>query len=222
MIPRRWLTARTAITAQAPLAPGVPTHAIADPMLITWPPADPRGSEVIGYELQTTDWWLSSSAWNASVYHGAARQHELTGRMLPDSDYELRVRAHNGVGYSSWSKNYTLRTEPSGACGNRADVQIFHDKAATLSGTVGDAIMGCITDPDPPTCISGKVHVSLGLSTPCGLCWGHDAICMQDSCFKDCVLGSAHGAACVACSKLHCTPAMLACAGLPDWAFPAA
>jgi len=213
----------TTLPAGSPDAPAAPTSgAGGNPKLIVWlPPKDNGGSPVTSYELRVSNWWAGAGVW-VSLYKGLSTQFQIANAdvVLPDMEYDLQVRAITALGESSWSPSGKLKLEVAGRCGNTHDVTIFHDQQSTISGKVGDAIMGCITNPSPTDCIAGKLHDSTGLSQSCGLCWGQDGICVENSCFKDCVLGDKHGPACVSCSKAHCTPAMLECAGLPDWVFP--
>lgn len=213
--------------SQVPTPPGqLSSGAGGNPSLVTWvAPSDTRGATVTAYELQTSNWWQSASN-TTSLYVGAATQYEIQPHdpILPDCDYTLKVRAWSAVGPSAWSAPHTLHLDPAGSCGNSADVHVLHDQRSTISSSVSDAILACVIRPasTKPTCIAQHLASSTHMSEACGICWGNDGVCIQSSCLRQCVLsGNPHGAECIACSLQHCTPPMLACAGLPNWCFPA-
>ena len=63
-----------------------------------------------------------------------------------------------------------------------------------------------------------KLQEDIGISFECADCWAADAVCSKNNC-PMCVF-SPHGEKCTECARTHCSSALYACTGLPDWVFP--
>jgi hypothetical protein len=210
-------------SAGVPATPGAPAASQGDPLLLQWAPADPRGSEVIWYELSLDDFWNASAPGGSArdVYNGSVPQSELSmseDRLLPGYTYRVRARAANARGVGPWGGWGHLSTEHRGGCGNGDDVRIFDRDRGTLKQTIQDALVLCLTAKDKEECVVTRLAASPGLSSACARCWYAEGVCTLSHCALKCVAPESQ--ACLQCSEEHCFPACVECSGLPRWAFP--
>jgi hypothetical protein len=138
--------------------------------------------------------------------------------LLPSIAYAVRVRASNAVGWSGWSAPGAITPAVSGHCGSETQLQIWHDEIPTLRSRLTTAMMKCLLAKDLQKCAAQKLHEDLGFSFDCADCWAADAVCSKNNC-NMCVF-QPHGEKCTECARTHCSAALYACTGLPDWVFP--
>lgn len=113
---RSFRTTLRATTAEQDRAPAGPTkvavsNLASTTMTVTWqPPTDAGTSAVDGYQVG----W---GTWDSALLPATTRSMDLTN-FSPDTEYTLRVRAHNATGYGPWStvtvKTPSAPTAPSG------------------------------------------------------------------------------------------------------------
>eukprot|EP00727_Mastigamoeba_balamuthi_P009007 m51a1_g4729 hypothetical protein (129) ;mRNA; r:344428-344906 len=68
-------------------------------------------------------------------------------------------------------------------------------------------------------CTTECVKASVGLTDTCAGCFGADSQCARDKCIVQCML-DAKSAACLACHKEKCYPALLVCVEVPEEIIP--
>ena len=138
--------------------------------------------------------------------------------LMPDTTYQMRVRARNTIGWSSWSNQGALKPAKAGACGDSSNLAIWKSHLKTLKADLTDAMIKCLLSRHLEECATGKLVAALGFSQGCSQCWAQDAVCSKAHCHM-CILHP-HGDACANCAIAHCQPALLTCSGVPPWAFP--
>jgi len=210
----------------APGAPGEPLSSASDPYELVWEAAADHGAVIEAYDVQMDDWWTNSTQWrtvrNASGASLDARSlpfppPNYQEELLPDSVYKVRVAARNGQGVSPWSLSGSLSTTAAGACGNHPDLTLFRDERTTLHHAIMNGLIACLTSSNRTSCAIGHVE-QLGLSYGCSICWAEDGLCTLSKCIVQCLDPSS--AACLACSREYCSPALNVCTGVPKWAYP--
>lgn len=94
------LTFQISVTANTPLVPALIVEDIGyETAVIHWSMPDARGSSITGYDLELRESGQPSNA----THHGATTTNFVATNLTPQSTYEVRVRAINGVGPSEWS-----------------------------------------------------------------------------------------------------------------------
>ena len=178
---------------------------------------------LLAFELQADDWWLDAPFAPVTTCGGSGGGGQPlplacnASGLLPASTYRFRVRERNAAGWSNFSDTLAFATNPSGNCGNAADMATFYRTKATMKAGIQGCLIGCIGS--GAACAVQCVHEQVGLSVDCATCWANEGQCTVNHCLLPCLAPNSD--ACKACSKAQCFPACVDCSGVPEWAFPA-
>lgn len=94
------LTFQITVAANTPLVPVLMVEDIGyETAIINWSMPDARGSSITGYDLE----FRESGQQSNSTQHGATTTSFAATNLLPQTTYEVRIRAINDVGPSDWS-----------------------------------------------------------------------------------------------------------------------
>ena len=94
------LTFQITVAANTPLAPALMIEEIGyETAVVIWSMPDARGSSITAYGLELRESGQESS----TTQHGATITSFAATNLLPQTTYEVRIRAINGVGPSDWS-----------------------------------------------------------------------------------------------------------------------
>jgi hypothetical protein len=166
-----------------------------------------RGAAAAAYSVYVSDPWgagSDSGEW-VDAYSGRATHFNITD-LLPDTEYELRVR---GASASSANVSVTARTEPRGWCGNAADVAAVRRAKNTMKPDIQVCMIKGIVSGDDA--IRRCVCAVVGLSSGCASCWVAEAHCTIKHCFSTCISPSSQ--ACQDCSERACFADVVSCSG---------
>ena len=127
-----------------PSAPGV-SAASSTSLEVTWDEPDNPGPDINDYDVQYRPRDTGGfRSWN----HTGAERTAIIPRLIPDSTYQVQVRARNPEGASDWSEPGTGTTSPNGlpvfADGSSASRSL--DENITGAQNVGDPVSA--TDPE--------------------------------------------------------------------------
>ena len=101
------LSFQITVEANTPLVPMLNVaHVGYESATITWTMPDARGSSITSYNLEVRE---SGQQSNPSQFDATVASHELT-HLFPQTTYEVRIRAINGIGPSEWSIWMTFTT----------------------------------------------------------------------------------------------------------------
>lgn len=94
------LTFQITVAANTPLAPGLLIDEIGyESAQISWSMPDPRGSSITSYDIE-----LRESGQQSNItQHDATSTSYTATNLVPQTSYEVRIRANNGIGPSDWS-----------------------------------------------------------------------------------------------------------------------
>ena len=94
------LTFQITVAANTPLAPSLTIEEIGyENASVTWSMPDARGSSITSYDLEMQE----SGQRIRTVQRDATTTSYTAANLIPQTTYEARVRANNGVGASEWS-----------------------------------------------------------------------------------------------------------------------
>ena len=139
-------------------------------------------------------------------------------KLLPASEYSVRVRASNAAGASKWGGIAVVSTNQGGHCGNPADMKVAQQTKTTMKPTIQQCLIGCSLNRSPEDCAIACIQKKQGFSHACAACWGDEGVCTLHQCVKPCL--APKSTACAQCSQDKCFPACVQCSGVPMWAFP--
>eukprot|EP00732_Lithocolla_globosa_P002947 Lithocolla_globosa_v1_NODE_2128_length_2152_cov_8.954220.p1 type:complete len:668 gc:universal NODE_2128_length_2152_cov_8.954220:137-2140(+) len=126
-----------------------------------------------------------------------------------DSQYNIRIRSKNVIGWSDFSDLTSANTNPYTACGSRYDM-IRHEDECFLTPHIEYCGRRCLgTMPCTGDCIAAET----GMSLECSHCWGDEANCAGAQCWQECIGGNSPP--CLQCNYDNCFPAMSECSGIP-------
>ncbi len=159
-----WSSSATATPAKAPDAPSVPSLTVWNKQLtVSWAAPSDNGADISDYDVQyractatpksctSSPTWGSWSSLTGSDDPGTATTVTITG-LTNDTAYQVRVRATNSVGDSSWSSSATATPTAQKPDTPAAPTLTYGDQSLTATWSAPADNGADITDYDVRYC----------------------------------------------------------------------